>query len=118
MASRKSWEKLKKKLAGSNPELLAQIEAKARERGNFTPSDPGDSGREHCDDQKEKELKQCYQWYPDLVHPDYYLGCEKRAEDRRAICYSTGKIPDTPKPWRPGTDLDPGDEETWRNYSR
>lgn len=118
MASRKAWENVEKKLAKSNPGYLAQIKARARERGNFTPSDPGDSGRQHCDDQKEKELRQCYQWYPDLVHKDYYLGCKKTAIDRWATCNSTGEIPDTPAPWRPGTDLDPGDEETWRNYFR
>jgi hypothetical protein len=98
--------------------LQAGVEARARERDDFTPSDPGSSGRDHCDDQRAKEEKRCEEWREDSVHPDYYFGCLKRAINRWAICNETGKIPRWPERWRPGTDAHPGDEETWRNYAR
>jgi hypothetical protein len=60
----------------------------------------------------------CYGWQDDVVHPHHYSGCMERAEERWAKCYQTGEIPDWPRPWRPGNDDYPGDEEVWINEGR
>jgi hypothetical protein len=118
MASRKGGDKddAKKQFDDMMRRYRAGVKARAREREDFAPSDPGSSGRDHCDAQKAKEEKRCEEWREDPVHPHYYSGCQERATDRWGICNRTGKIPRWPEPWRPGTDANPGDEETWRNY--
>lgn len=73
-----------------------------------------------CEERREAELLRCQPYWADRVHSDYYHGCTERAWNRSNLCYSNKGKPrfDEPQEWRPGSDKNPGDEETGRNYGR
>jgi hypothetical protein len=91
------------------PHMISEF-ARRRARGK----------NDYCHERFEDEEKECLVHKGDSVHPDYYHGCIERAEERRRKCIANGgrPHPDEPPNWRPGTDRNPGDEETWRNFGR
>jgi hypothetical protein len=78
-----------------------------------------DENDDECGERRFEELGRCQTYRNDSVHPDYFPGCKDRAWYRWGLCFKRGRPdPAEPPEWRPGTDSRPGDEETWRNYSR
>jgi hypothetical protein len=78
------------------------------------------ANNDHCHDRFDEEFKECLVHRGDSAHPDYFGGCVQRAEERRRQCIANAgrPRPGEPEKWRPGTDENPGDEETWRNFGR
>jgi uncharacterized membrane protein YgcG len=81
---------------------------------------PGQNHKDLCDEELNEELRRCESYRRDSAHPHYFSGCKARAKDRWVLCYKNDDEQSRggPREWRPGTDKWPGDEETYRNYSR
>ena len=79
----------------------------------------GRNYKDECDDELAEELRSCESYKGRAAHRDYYHGCVERAKERWVQCYKNGEPnPNGPRRWRPGTDEQPGDEETWINHRR